>query len=231
MSENKGIHDGHRNRVREKFLSDGFDGFCEHQILELLLFYAVPRKDTNELAHNLINNCGSLSAVFDASIEILEECGLSKNAAVLLKMIPPLCQKYMDDKYKNENKIITEENIGERILLNFINADEEKVVLLLLNAKGTELYCGTVSKGSVNASEIYTRKIIQLAMKFHASGAVIAHNHPSGIALPSKNDITSTISLRKALSTISVRLLDHIIVADMEYMSLAQDENYMEIFL
>lgn len=231
MSENKGIHDGHRNRVREKFISDGFDGFCDHQILELLLFYAIPRKDTNEMAHKLINSCGSLSSVFDAPYEILEECGLSKNAAVLLKMIPKLCQKYTDDKYKNSNKIITEENIGERIITNFIGISEENVVLLLVDAKGMELFCGIISKGSVSASEIYTRKIVQLAMKFQASGAVIAHNHPSGIALPSNNDIKATINLKKALATVGVRLLDHIIVADMDYMSLAQNDEYIGIFL
>lgn len=231
MDENKGIHNGHRNRVRDKFLSDGLESFCDHQILELLLFYGIPRKDTNEIAHKLINNCGSLSAVFDSPIEVLEECGLSRSASVLLKMIPPLCQKYIDDKYKNDDKIINEENIIQRIMPKFIGIDTENVVLLLLDGKGKELYCGIINRGSVNACEVYTRKIIELAMKFHASGAVVAHNHPSGIPLPSAEDINTTINLKKALSVIGIRMIDHIIVADMDYISLAQTDEYFKIFL
>ncbi len=231
MSTEKGLHDGHRDRVRERFLTDGLDHFNDHQTLELLLFYAVPRRDTNELAHRLINTCGSLSAVLDAPIEILTANGLSQNAAVLLKMIPQLSEKYTIDKYYNDDKIITHHNIGERVLPHFIAANEEQVLLLLLDAKSKEQYCGIISKGSVSASEIYTRKIIQLAMKYHSSGVILAHNHPSGVALPSGNDIKATVNLKNALSTVGVRLLDHLIVADMDFLSLANAEDYMEIFL
>lgn len=231
MIENKGIHNGHRNRVRQKFLSDGFDGFCDHEILELLLFYGIPRKDTNEIAHKLINSCGSLSSVFDAPVEVLVECGITENAAVLLKMIPKLCQKYIDDKYKNPDKLIDTGNIADRIIPKFIGADRECVVLLLLDAKGKELFCGVISKGSVNASSIYIRKILQLTMKFHAVGAIIAHNHPSGVPFPSKTDINTTKQLKNALSVVNVRLLDHIIVADLDYLSLADSDEYFNIFM
>ncbi len=231
MSEKSDLHSGHRNRVREKFLADGFSNFNEHQILEMLLFYAVPRKDTNELAHILLNKCGSFSSVFDAPIDVLKECGLSENAAVLLKMLPPVMGIYMNDKFCNENKIITRENIGDRILPNFIAVDGEQVLLLLLDAKGKELFCGIISKGSVNASEIYTRKVIQLAVKYHAVGVVLAHNHPSGIPLPSKNDVKTTLVLKNALSTVSVRLIDHIIVADNEFVPMSELDDCKKLFL
>ncbi len=231
MESKKGIHDGHRKRLRKKFLENGLDNFEDHQVLELLLFYAIPRKDTNEIAHRLIDSCGSISAVFDSPVEVLQECGISENAAVLLKIMPDLCRKYINDKYRNEFKNITEENVADRIVPKFIGLEEENVLLMLLDAKGKEIFCGIISKGSVNASEIYTRKIIQLAIKFHASGAIIAHNHPSGIALPSKEDLKSTVSLKMALDTVGIKLLDHIIVADMNYLSLAQSEEYFEIFM
>lgn len=230
MPEQNKLHEGHRQRVKEKFLSNGLDNFNDHQVLEMLLFYAVPRRDTNELAHKLINKFGSFSAVLDAPTNVLIDCGLSQNAAVLLKLIPPISSLYINDKFSNEHKIITDDNIGDRIIPNFISAEEEQVLLLLLDAKGKELYCGIISKGSVNASEIYTRKIIQLAVKYNASGAILAHNHPSGIPLPSKNDIKATITLKKALLSINVRLMDHLIVADNEYLSLASLQEYYYIF-
>lgn len=231
MAKIKGVHDGHRDRVRDKFLHSGLEVFEEHQILELLLFYGIPRKDTNEIAHKLINTYGSFSSVFDAPIETLEDCGLSKSASVLIKLIPQVCRKYMDDKYENKDKIITSENIAERLMPKFIGLDEENVVLMLLDAKSKELYCGVISQGSVNASEIYTRKVVQLAVKYHSTSAIISHNHPSGIALPSLEDIKSTINLKKALSAVGVRLVDHIIVADTDYISLAQSEEHFKIFM
>ena len=99
MAEEKGLHDGHRKRVKERFISEGLDKFQDHQILELLLFYAVPRKDTNELAHTLLNKFRSLSGVMDAPIEVLQENGLSENAAVLIKLIPSVCSAYLKDTY------------------------------------------------------------------------------------------------------------------------------------
>lgn len=231
MSDNAKLHSGHRDRVREKYLTDGFETFHDHQILEMLLFYAVPRRDTNELAHRLLNQFGSISSVFDAPLEVLMDCGLSKNAAVYLKMLADISGIYVRDKFHNDHKVINDDNIGERILPFFLSADNEQVLLLLLDAKGKELFSGIISKGSVSASEIYTRKIIRLAVKYHACGAVIAHNHPSGIPLPSKSDISATIMLKKALSAVGMRLLDHLIVADNEFLSLASLDEYMRIFL
>lgn len=230
MSEKNNLHNGHRDRVRERFLTDGFESFNEHQILEMLLFYAVPRRDTNELAHILINQCGSFSAVFDAPIDVLQDCGLSRNAAVLLKMLPQVFVSYTNDKFFSEKKIITTDNVADRILPNFIAADNEQVLLLLVDAKGKELFCGIISKGSVNASEIYTKKIIQLSVKYNAVGAVLAHNHPSGLPFPSSTDIKTTISLKQSLLTIGVHLIDHIIVADNDYTSMALLDEFKSIF-
>ena len=224
MPEQNKLHEGHRQRVKEKFLLNGLDNFNDHQVLEMLLFYAVPRRDTNELAHKLINKFGSFSAVLDAPTNVLIDCGLSQNAAVLLKLIPPISSLYINDKFSNEHKIITDDNIGDRIIPNFISAEDEQVLLLLLDAKGKELYCGIISKGSVNASEIYTRKIIQLAVKYNASGAILAHNHPSGVAIPSIADINTTKEIYDALNHINVLLADHIIIADGDGVSIAQSQ-------
>ena len=231
MGEKRGLHEGHRDRVREKFISKGLSSFRDHEVLELMLFYAVPRKDTNEIAHRLINQFGSLSGVMDAPLDVLVSFGLSQNAAVYIKLIPEICSLYYQDKYNSkDDRMITEDNIGDYVLHFFIGADSEKVALILLNSQGKRLYGGIISEGSVSASEVDIRKIATIAMKYHASGAIIAHNHPSGVAIPSHDDIQVTIALKKALKTVGVNLLDHIIVAEMDYLSMAATEAFEDIF-
>ncbi|MEE0264379.1 MAG: JAB domain-containing protein [Acutalibacteraceae bacterium] len=213
-------HIGHRDRLRKKFLDNSFDSLEMHEILELMLYYAIPRKDTNPIAHQLIDSFGSISAVFDAPIDKLKEQGISENCAIYLKLIPQICRLYMEDKHNNDDKIIDVENAGEKLKHKFVGRDYEAVVLLLLDSKHKEVFCGVVSKGSVSACEVYVRKIIELAVMYNAKFAVLAHNHPSGLALPSNDDIYTTGKVFKALKLIQVALIDHVIVADDDYVSL-----------
>ncbi len=208
--------------MRKKFLLNDFDGFEMHEALELLLYYAVPRKDTNPIAHRLLEQFGSLSAVFDAPIDILTQSGLSENAAVLLKLIPGMSRLYTDDKYRNTHKIINVENLGDRMLEKFTGRDNETVILMLLDAKYKELFCGVVSKGSMSACQLYIRKIVQLAITNNAKYAALAHNHPSGVALPSEPDIYATIEINEALALVGVTLIDHFVVADRDFVSMMQ---------
>ncbi|MEE1282631.1 MAG: JAB domain-containing protein [Acutalibacteraceae bacterium] len=222
-------HNGHRNRLRKKFLDNSFDGLETHEILELMLYYAIPRKDTNPIAHKLIDSFGSLSAVFDAPIDKLKEQGISENCAIYLKLIPQICRMYMEDKHNNSEKIIDIDNIGEKLKHKFVGRDYEAVVLLLLDSKYKEVFCGVVNKGSVSACEVYVRKVIELAVLYNAKFAVLAHNHPSGLALPSNADIVTTKKVYQALRLIDVVLLDHVIVADDDYVSL-KESGFMDEF-
>ncbi len=220
-------HNGHRDRLRKKFLDNSFDGLETHEILELMLYYAIPRKDTNPIAHKLIDSFGSISAVFDAPIDKLKEQGISENCAIYLKLIPQICRMYMEDKHNNKDKIIDIDNIGETLKHKFVGRDYEAVVLLLLDSKHKEVFCGVVNKGSVSACEVYVRKVIELAVQYNAKFAVLAHNHPSGVALPSNADILTTKKVYQALRLIDVVLIDHIIVADDDYVSL-KESGFME---
>ncbi len=215
-------HNGHRDRLRKKFLDNSFDSLETHEILELMLYYAIPRKDTNPIAHKLIDAFGSISAVFDAPIDKLKEQGISENCAIYLKLIPQICRLYMEDKHNNKDKIIDIYNAGEKLKHKFVGRDYEAVVLLLLDSKCKEVFCGVVSKGSVSACEIYVRKVIELSVMYNAKFAVLAHNHPSGLALPSSDDIRTTKKIYQALRLIDVALIDHIIVADDDYVSLKE---------
>ena len=145
-------------------------------------------------------------------------------------MIPEFSRIYINDKHYNTDKIIDFEHIGEYLVTKFIGKDTEEVYLLLLDSKGKELYCGCVSKGSFTGSEVPIRKIVELCMRYNAYSAIIAHNHPSGSAVPSKNDIIVTRKLISTLDLIGCRLNDHIIVADGDYVSLEQSEILGRLF-
>ncbi len=213
-------HKGHRARMRERFLHTRFDGFEDHQILEMLLYYVYPRNDTNPLAHRLLNTFGSISAVLDAPVDALVQAGLTLNAATFLVMLPDVSRVYLSDRNNNKSKIIDFERLPEYFCSKFVGRAEEAMILLLTDAKGKEVYSGVVSKGSFHASEAPVRKIIDLAMRYNASTAVIAHNHPSGVALPSMSDVEATSNVAQALNLVGVLLYDHLIVSDDDCVSL-----------
>ncbi len=216
------VHEGHRARVRKKFLLNGLDSFETHEALEFLLFYCVHMKNTSELAHRLLNSFGSLSAVLDAPVDALLDFGLTETQATLLKLIPEMSRLYIDDKHNNNDKVVNYETLGKSIIRKFIGRENENVLLLLLDSKCKEVFCGIVAKGSPNSTNLPVRKIVDYALRYNAKSAIIAHNHPSGFALPSRGDIEATINIKNALGLIGVALLDHYIVADNDSISLAQ---------
>ncbi len=220
----KNIHKGHRQRMRHKFLLSGLDDFEQHQALELLLYYAVPRCDTNPMAHRLLEHFGSISAIFDAPVDVLKEAGVSETMATLLKIIPEFSRLYLDDKYNNKNKIINFDNLIEYFVNKFVGRNEETVMLLLADAKGKEIFSGVIAKGSLNTSDVPVRKVVDLSLRYNAKTAVLAHNHPSGVAIPSLADINTTRDIYDALSHINVLLVDHIIIADGDGISIAQSQ-------
>lgn len=230
QNKKKNVHEGHRERMRNKYVNKGIEVFEQHEILEMLLFYAIPRKNTNDIAHRLLEACGSLSAVFDAPIDILMQQGLSYNAAVLLHMIPDLSRAYQSDKFDNEEKIITDENIGKKMVHLFAGKNEECVYAFFLDAKGKEKYSGIISKGDASSAPMFSKDIVSIAARCKAVTVIIAHNHPSGVAFPSRADLEATADIADALDTIGVHLADHIIVADRDYISLSSTPPFSRMF-
>ena len=230
QNKKKNVHEGHRERMRNKYVNKGIEVFEQHEILEMLLFYAIPRKNTNDIAHRLLEACGSLSAVFDAPIDILMQQGLSYNAAVLLHMIPDLSREYQSDKFDNEEKIITDENIGKKMVHLFAGKNEECVYAFFLDAKGKEKYSGIISKGDASSAPLFSKDIVSIAARCKAVTVIIAHNHPSGVAFPSRADLEATADIADALDTIGIHLADHIIVADRDYISLSSTPPFSRMF-
>ncbi len=212
------MHKNHRERLKKRFLTEGLEHFEPHNILELLLFYAIPQKDTNELAHTLINHFGSLSKVLDASFdELIAVPGIKEHSATLIKMIPALSREYMIDKNINTERLETIESIGEYFVNKYIGVNVETIYLLLLDNKYEVIECVLVHEGSVNSAAITTRRLAELALFRHASIAVLAHNHPSGLAIPSGDDIDTTRAIARAFHALDIDFLAHILVAGNQY--------------
>ena len=219
-----GIHDGHRQRLKKRFREEGLDSFTDIQVLELLLFYSIPRQDTNNIAHELLKHFGSLTQVMEASVEELEQVpGIGPKSAEMLHLVSQVSRFYMTDKAKRQVFLRTIPECGEYLRKFFIGRTVETVFLLCLDAQCKVRCCREVGEGSVNYAGVSTRKIVETALAAKATSVVLAHNHPSGIALPSQEDIQTTRRMAAALSAVEVVLVDHIIVADdNDYVSMAQ---------
>lgn len=220
-----GIHDGHRAKMRQRFLKGGLENFADHEALELLLYYAIPRRDTNPIAHALMERYGSLSAVLAAPVDDLKKVeGVGESAAVLLKMIPQLTQKA---RLAEAERVLNSSDRAGTFLLELLAGQTHEVVYVLcLDRKGKLITYKRLGEGGISSAGLDIRKLVECAILSSASAVILAHNHPSGIALPSNDDFTATDRAREALKNIDVQLADHIIVADGDFVSLA-DSGYL----
>ena len=217
-ADKKGIHDGHRQRLKNKFLENGFQGFEPHNILELLLFYSIPRKDTNEIAHDLLNQFGSLKNVFNAEFnDLIQVKGITENSATLIKMIPKIAQEYLSDSFKEGIILDTANKIGEYFVSKYVGERNEIVYAMLLSNKFELLTVVKIHEGSVNSALVVPRKILDSVVKYNASMVVIAHNHPEGIVCPSMDDINTTADLMTSLNAFGINLIEHFVVSGNEF--------------
>lgn len=224
------LHTGHRQKLRNRFLKEGLENFEDHNVLELLLFSVIPRKDTNPIAHKLIDRFGSLYRVLEAPYEeLIKVEGVGEQAAAFITMIPAVSQRYLTQRREAEG-IIGREEIKEYVRDLFIGEDVEKIRLVLIDNRFRVIAVETISEGIVNFTTVDTRKIIEYSLKHNAPLAIVAHNHPRGFAIPSRADISSTARIRDILSVINVRLIDHIIVAPDGIVSLADSQDFLYLF-
>ncbi len=218
-------HTGHRQRVKTEFRARGIEGWPDHRVLELLLFYALPQGDVNGLAHELIDRFGSLAGVLDASVtELCRVKGVSEHTALLLKLVPALGGRYMEERSSPGRIIRAPHEAAELLSPYFYGARNEMVYILCLDGKHKVLGVRKVSEGSISASEINIRRIAEEAMSLRAAGLYLAHNHISNIALPSAADWQSTDTVRAALSAVGLTLLDHLIFVDGDVISLRESQ-------
>lgn len=214
------IHQNHRARMRRRFLEHGLDNFADHEVLELLLYYAVPRGDVNPLAHRLIEEFGSLAGVLEASpVDIQRVSGAGEAVAALLHLMPPVFRRYQLSKVSGAC-YNSSDLLGEMLIGYFADKPHETAAAVLLDNKCRLIRICEIGQGSANAVRINERKLLTVVLQHNAANVVLAHNHPRGACQPSRADILETSRLRELLRRIDVMLVDHIIVAERRWVSL-----------
>lgn len=216
-------HAKHRERLKKRMLTQGLASFEPHVVLELFLSYCIPRKDTNELAHALIRRFGDLRGVFNAGYEdLLTVKGIGEHSASMIAMMPQLFRLYAESDPLIPHQIVTTEEASRFVVPRFMDARQEKLLLVYLGNKNQVLGAEFVSEGSLASVAINTRQIVERVIAYRATGLLLAHNHPEGFALPSPDDISATRKLKAVLEPMQVTLLDHIIVADNDHTSMRE---------
>ena len=211
-------HADHRQRMKDRFLENGLDIFDEHQVIELLLFFGIPRRDTNVIAHRLIKRFGSLRDVLDAPYEeLLTVDGIGEHAATLIKLSAELSRRYLLSESLDTERFDTVDKLGKFLINLFLGKRNEEVYLLTFNGKMEMLSCDKLADGLSNLVSFSVKPLIESGILTHASGIVLAHNHPGGIASPSGSDISLTDQLMYMCDQISIPLIEHFVVAGNSY--------------
>ena len=227
--KNENLHKEHRKHLKEKFWEYGLDGIEDHELIELLLFYAVPQKNTNNVAHELINEFGRLSDILEADPEnLMEFTDIKQHAVTLFKLILACVNKYMNEQNDIVNAMLTPQNIDKYIKNLFYGHTNEVAYALLLDKDCVVKKVKKLSTGTVNAAPLYTRDVVKLAVNEKYPYMILAHNHPNGNAMPSQNDLKITKTIELALNFVEVRLVDHVIVSGEKVISLAKNFNVFE---
>ena len=219
------IHKSHRERMRQRLLENGLDNFADHEVLELLLYYAIPRGDVNPLAHRLMNEFGSLAGVLDAHpMDLCKVTGVGDKVAALLNLLPPLFQRYQLSKIREEKYDCTEK-LAQYLVSYYVDKPREQVCAVLLDNSCRLLRICEIGKGSPSSVQVDTRKLLQCVFQYNAANVVLTHNHPRGECRASRADIVNTSAVRDLLKKVQVNLVDHIIIAEGKWSSLAAQTN------
>ena len=218
------LHDGHRARLKKRFLEYGAEGIDDVNLLELLLFFALPRVDTNETAHELLDRFGTIDGVLEASADELRATpGVGESATVLLKLIPTLAKRYLAAKNSIGSILASTEDAGDFLLPRFLGERDETVLLVCMDTKMKVVSCRKIASGDVSVAHLSIRKVVEQALAQNAPYVILAHNHIGGFALPSVEDVNATLQLRDALSLVGVTLIDHIVVSGADFVSMKDD--------
>lgn len=220
----KNIHEGHRERLKRRFIEHGLDNFEDHQVLELLLFFSIPRRDTNEVAHKLISTFGSISNVFEAHPKELQKVeGVGENSAILISLISHISRRYLTDKTKKSFQLKDVKSAADYIKSLFIGCKNEVFYVICLDTQLNVINSTPLFEGTVKEAVVYPRRVVEIVLRYNASSVILAHNHPGGSTNPSADDIRTTQKIVNALSTISVKVNDHFIIAGEKFYSFAQN--------
>lgn len=224
MAEKKrAIHTGHRGRLKEEFLTRGIEGWPDHKVLELILFYAIPQGDVNPLAHELIDRFGSLSGALDAlPEELMKVKGMGEHSSTMLKLFPAVLGRYLEGRTGPGQIVHTVQEAGHVLAPYLYGARNEVTYILCLDAKEKVLGVKRLSEGNIRNSDVTIRRAAEECLALRATFCYLAHNHVSGVALPSPEDLNTTQVIRAALEPLGVRLVDHLVFVDGDLVSVRE---------
>ena len=230
--EKVNIHKDHRKKVKERFFECGFTGMPDHNILEAILFLGIPQKDTNPMAHELINTFGSLSAVLEAKkSDLMKIKGMTENAAFAIMSYLPVNRRYIESLQKKKPVFETKDQIVEFLRPLFFEKNTlERVFVLCFDSKNRLIICRNICDGDISSAFFDVRELTRIVLEVNAQRIIIAHSHPHGVALPSPEDVTITKYVYEMMKFIKVQLDDHLIVTDTGYMYMAKNRRYTHIF-
>lgn len=218
------IHSGHRERMRQRLLTEGTDGFADHELLEMLLYHAVPRGDTNALAHKMIAEFGSLPMLIETdAVDISRICGVGKNTAILITLQKEISKRCMQSRWRDRIVLNSVTKTLEYCATLFTYQNYEQFYVICLDSKRRLIHAAKVAEGTIHQAVVHSRLVIEVAIKHQASSVVFAHNHPGGSEKPSFEDIALTAKLNEILYELDIELTDHIIVADSKGFSFRQN--------
>ena len=219
-SKEKPHYLGHRERLRERFQKAGADGFHDYELLELLLTYAIPRKDVKPIGKNLLKRFGSLSGIFNANQNELKVVdGIGTISAILIRLIKELSSAYLAEKMEQKDLLSSPQAVVDYAQARLAGLPHEVFMVIYLNTKNEVLHHESIQEGTIDRAFIYPRRIIEGALAHHASSLILIHNHPSGHPEPSEEDKRLTRTIGEATRAMDIRILDHIIVGMNSYFS------------
>lgn len=220
---------GHRKRLKQKYRLSGIGDWLDHEVLEFILTFAVPRQDTKPIAKKLLKDFQSLSRIFNAPISELQGAGLSEHSAILLNLVKDLAIRYTRDQLINLDVLSSPQMVYQYLTAELKGRPNEAFMVIFLNnqnkiiqlpdQKGIQI----LQEGTINQSIVFPRRIVEHALNLHAASIILAHNHPAGSLTPSQEDLQVTRSIKQALQTVEIRLLDHIIIGGNHYYSFREN--------
>ncbi len=208
------LHREHRQRTKQRFKEFGLDSFQDHEALELLLFYALPYKNTNGIAHELLNKFGSFSRVFGASRDdLMSISGIGDHAAILFELMPQIFRRYSVDLLSEQTRYDDRELLSEYVINHFIGQTKEHVQLFLFDAAMHRIDSIMLCEGGLNAVSVNSEAVAEHVFANRAASFVIAHNHPSGDTEPTFDDLCITRSVWHALAALNREMVEHYIIS------------------
>lgn len=212
---NGNIHKGHRERLRDRFLQEGPDGFADHEILEMLLYGIIPRGDTNPTAHMLLQEFGSLSNLLEADPgEIMNTAGVGKGTAVFLSLVHEMLRRFQREKLEQKATLSSSIRATEYCRGLLAHCTTERFYVICLDSRRRVIHTTKVADGSVVEALVQPRIVMEAALRYRAAGVLLCHNHPGGNARPSFADLDLTANLKELLGLVGIQMVDHIIVAE-----------------